>query len=167
MSLTPSISTTAPSISSGIAENAKTTKPAQSLGFGDLLDIINPLQHIPIIGSLYRAITGDAMSPTAEVVGGALFGGLVGAVTSLADVVFTQATGRDFGDTVLAWLGVGKGTFGAIQFAATPKPSQDASLLGAATDPSIATRAAFAYRRAVSLQEPAPSVGLSLGHGHR
>jgi hypothetical protein len=164
LSVTPSISTAAPSTSSGIAENAKTTKPAQSLGFGDFLDVINPLQHIPIIGSLYRAITGDAMSPTAEVVGGALFGGLVGAVTSLADVVFTQATGRDFGDTVLAWLGVGKNVPGATQFAVVHKASQDASLSVATGDRTTATRAAFAYRRAVALQEPAPAMGLSLRH---
>ena len=27
--------------------------------FGDILDLINPLQHIPIVGTIYRAVTGD------------------------------------------------------------------------------------------------------------
>ena len=29
------------------------------LQFGDVLDSINPLQHIPLVSSLYREITGD------------------------------------------------------------------------------------------------------------
>ena len=28
-------------------------------GFDDVLDAINPLQHIPIVSTIYRAITGD------------------------------------------------------------------------------------------------------------
>ena len=35
----------------GDAEDA----PEREFSFGDFLDIINPLQHIPIIGTIYRA----------------------------------------------------------------------------------------------------------------
>ena len=38
--------------------------------FFDLLDIINPLQHIPILSGLYRKITGDEISPGARMMGG-------------------------------------------------------------------------------------------------
>src|SRR3546814_15608721 len=31
--------------------------------FGDFLDIINPIQHIPIVPTIYRAITGDTSQP--------------------------------------------------------------------------------------------------------
>ena len=31
--------------------------------FLDMLDIINPLQHIPVVSTLYRAITGDTIEP--------------------------------------------------------------------------------------------------------
>jgi len=34
--------------------------------FADVLDIINPLHHIPLIGGIYRAISGDAIAPTAR-----------------------------------------------------------------------------------------------------
>lgn len=96
---------------------AKLAKPEhQSFGFADILDIVNPLQHIPIVSTFYRRLTGDQMSPTAEIAGGALFGGLLGAVTSLADVIWTQATGKDFGNTVMAWLGF-NGKDSATQFA--------------------------------------------------
>jgi hypothetical protein len=75
------------------------------LSFGDLLDVINPLQHIPVISTIYRRITGDTMSPAAEIAGGALYGGIIGTVASIADVIFAQETGKDFGETVLGWLG--------------------------------------------------------------
>jgi hypothetical protein len=102
---------------------AKLTKPEhQSFGFADILDIINPLQHIPVVSTFYRRLTGDQMSPTAEIAGGALFGGLVGAVTSIADVIWTQATGKDFGNSVMAWLGF-DGAHSKTQFAKAQAPA--------------------------------------------
>jgi hypothetical protein len=91
-------------------------------GFSDLLDIVNPLQHIPVISTLYRKITGDTQSAISEIAGGALFGGIVGAVTSVADVLWTQATGNDFGNTVMAWLGF-EDKDAAVQVAETDAPS--------------------------------------------
>lgn len=70
--------------------------------FKDLVDIINPLQHLPVIGTVYRAVTGDELAPAPRVIGGALFGGIAGFVTSLANAVLENETGRDAGDTVLA-----------------------------------------------------------------
>lgn len=46
------------------------------LTFGDVLDLINPLQHIPLLGGLYRKLAGDAIDPAIRIAGGALFGGL-------------------------------------------------------------------------------------------
>ncbi|MSO66150.1 MAG: hypothetical protein EXQ85_10255 [Alphaproteobacteria bacterium] len=51
--------------------------------FKDLLDTINPLQHLPIIGPIYRSITGDQPSHGARILGGALFGGHVMAARRL------------------------------------------------------------------------------------
>jgi hypothetical protein len=42
--------------------------------FSDILDLINPLQHIPIVGSLYRKITGDSIDPAMRVAGGLYLG---------------------------------------------------------------------------------------------
>lgn len=41
------------------------------LNFWDFLDIINPLQHIPVISTIYRQITGDEIGAAAKVIGGA------------------------------------------------------------------------------------------------
>ena len=50
--------------------------------FSDIIDIVNPLQHIPIIGAIYRKISGDTIAPGMEVAGGALYGGPLGAAIS-------------------------------------------------------------------------------------
>jgi hypothetical protein len=63
-------------------------------GFDDLLDIVNPLQHIPLIGSLYREITGDDIGLPARLAGGALFGGAVGFLASLGTAAFEGIVGQ-------------------------------------------------------------------------
>jgi hypothetical protein len=61
------------------------------LTFGDLVDVINPLQHIPVVGALYRKLTGDTIDPAIKVAGGALFGGPIGAAASLVAVAIGEA----------------------------------------------------------------------------
>ena len=81
-----------------------TTAGESGLGFGDLLDAINPLQHLPIVGTLYRALTGDTISETARMAGGALYGGPAGLVGALANLMVEKETGSDIGGTALAWV---------------------------------------------------------------
>jgi hypothetical protein len=110
----------------------KQTPEHSGLGFGDLLDVVNPLQHIPIIGTIYRHITGDTMCAAAEIAGGALYGGVIGTIASIADVLFTQETGKDFGETVIGWLGFKEKN--ATQFAAaSAKPNSQPVLNAAAS----------------------------------
>jgi hypothetical protein len=70
--------------------------------FWDFLDLINPLQHIPVVSSIYREITGDTIKPELKLAGGAVLGGPLGFITSLADVIFEQETGKDIGSTMMA-----------------------------------------------------------------
>ena len=63
--------------------------------FGDLIDIVNPLQHIPVVSNIYRSITGDTIAPAMEIAGGALFGGPLGALFSVASVVVTNLNTND------------------------------------------------------------------------
>lgn len=72
--------------------------------FGDILDVINPLQHVPIVSTLYRALTGDAIAPAPRVLGDALFGGPIGAATGVANAVLKYLSGKDMGEQVLAML---------------------------------------------------------------
>ena len=70
-----------------------------TMTFADLIDTVNPLQHLPIIGTIYRAVSGDAASTGAKVAGnaayGALLGGPIGALVSVASAVFGDIFGVD------------------------------------------------------------------------
>ncbi len=77
---------------------------ADGLTFGDILDVLNPLQHLPIVGSIYRAITGDTISAASKVTGGALFGGLIGFAAAVADTVLQESSGKDAGAHVMALM---------------------------------------------------------------
>jgi hypothetical protein len=77
--------------------------------FGDFLDIINPLQHIPVVSSIYRSVTGDEIDPGSRIAGGALFGGGIGFVGAMVNALVEDGTGKDIGDHALAMLGVENG----------------------------------------------------------
>ena len=62
-----------------------------------LIDIINPLQHIPIVSTIYRKITGDEIAPAARLIGGGLFAGPIGLIAAAANIVADAATGQDIG----------------------------------------------------------------------
>ena len=65
--------------------------------FAEFLDIINPLQHIPVVSTIYRAITGDQIGPGPRFLGGALFGGPAGAIGAGIASLFEEASGGDLG----------------------------------------------------------------------
>jgi len=69
--------------------------------FLDFLDIINPLQHIPVISTLYRKITGDKIDPASKFAGSAIYGGPLGAIASAIDLLVEYNTGKDIGEHVL------------------------------------------------------------------
>ena len=85
--------------------------------FDQVLDMVNPLQHLPVVSTVYRAITGDEISGPARLVGGALFGGPVGFASAAANMVLEQATGGDLGDHAMAFIGATEDT---PQVAAAP-----------------------------------------------
>ncbi len=102
----------APSSSHAMAESAKPAidyTPEKPTGddytFDDFIDVINPLQHLPVIGTLYRKFTGDVIKPMSNIVGGAIFGGPIGAVSSLVNVMVKEGTGKDIGENALSLAG--------------------------------------------------------------
>lgn len=70
--------------------------------FWDFLDVINPLQHIPIVNGIYRELTGDTIKPVMKLAGGALFGGPIGLGLAAVDVGVEGTTGKDTGQHVAA-----------------------------------------------------------------
>jgi hypothetical protein len=70
--------------------------------FGDFIDIINPLQHIPIVATVYRNFSGDQIGAASRVIGGAMWGRVGGLIAGLANVVVEWWSGKDLGDHIYA-----------------------------------------------------------------
>jgi len=96
--------------------------------FGDILDAINPLQHLPVVSTAYRAATEDAISPGARILGGALFGGIFGLFGAVFNAVVEQATGRDIGANIVAMFEGDDGPAGAVTVAAAPSLTTRAAI---------------------------------------
>lgn len=89
-------------------QSANAQNPDEEFGFTDFLDMINPLQHIPVVSYFYRQITGDTIKPPAQIIGGAVFGGALGAASGLINVVITEETGGDIAQNALGLAKTGK-----------------------------------------------------------
>ncbi|MBN2751907.1 MAG: hypothetical protein JXQ84_04290 [Rhodospirillaceae bacterium] len=89
------------------------------LSFWDVLDVINPLQHIPVVNSIYRELTGDEIKPAMKLIGGTLFGGVIGLSTAAVDVAVEGLSGKDLGEHAMAMIeGQPDGRENSSQFAA-------------------------------------------------
>ncbi len=93
--------------------------------FGDLIDMINPLQHIPVVSSLYRSLTGDEASAGSRLAGGAIFGGVGGLVSAFFHHAIEEETGQSLTEQVVAWA----------------KGDEPPAIAPSATPTEIATRA--------------------------
>ena len=78
--------------------------PPQDFTFDDFLDIINPLQHLPVVSFIYRALTGDKIKPAMRILGDIGYGGPTGFMSSCAEVLFEAIFGEDVGGTAIALL---------------------------------------------------------------
>lgn len=91
---------------SALAYQMREPKKSKSAEFGflDLLDMVNPLQHIPLVSTAYRRITGDDIKSPSRIIGGAIFGGPAGAAGGIVNVIVEHETGKDVGENALALL---------------------------------------------------------------
>jgi hypothetical protein len=100
------------STESAIQSQTTEAKPAKpfafwqdgDFSFGDLLDIVNPLQHIPIVATLYRNMSDDKIGAVPRVIGGALWGRIGGFVSGVVNVIVDWFTGKDIGDHIYVAL---------------------------------------------------------------
>ena len=72
--------------------------------FSDLLDILNPLQHIPVISTIYQHLTGDKEGAIDDLAGGALWGGPIGMVAAAVNLLVEDNTGKTIGANLLAMV---------------------------------------------------------------
>ena len=80
--------------------------PDGKFGWDDFIDIINPLQHIPVVAQIYRAVTGDQAYAASQFAGAIPFGP-ISVASAVLDTIVRSQTGRDAGtDIAAAVLGI-------------------------------------------------------------
>lgn len=98
-----SLDVTRPASSGGDSDSTGTAKHG---GFWDFIvgifDMLNPLEHIPVISTIYAKITGHKISPVARLAGDTLYGGPIGAAVGAANIISEKKTGKDIGENVMA-----------------------------------------------------------------
>ena len=102
-----------------VASDARKENEDADLTFDDLIDVINPLHHLPVVSTIYRAITGDQISVHARAMGGGLYGGPVGLLAAGATMAVEEATGMTASNTLASLF---SGEDDGAELAAAPQP---------------------------------------------
>jgi hypothetical protein len=124
------------------------TPSEQRSAFHQFLSELNPLQYIPVLGTIYRAVTGDTIPETARFAGSlvvsGLTGGPIGVAMNVGMTAVEKVTGIDpeqIGQDLLADVGIGthkaashkkaavtaQGATPAVQNVTAPAPAAPAS----------------------------------------
>jgi hypothetical protein len=81
----------------GPAPAAPAAWDTSHVGFGDVLEALNPLQYVPGVGTIYREATGDSVHPALRIaVAGAasfLLGGPIGLAAAMIGAVVGEIAG--------------------------------------------------------------------------
>jgi len=127
------------------ADSGSTT----SFSFSDLLDLINPLEHIPLVSSAYRAISGDSIHPLSQIAGDIMYGAVLGAPSAIiggAGAIVDRVIQAQTGKNSLAYAA-------DVMFGASDKPS---TKIAAAAEPvTVSAKAPIAEAPSVPSVTPA------------
>jgi hypothetical protein len=112
--------------------------------FHRLLSELNPLQYLPVVGTIYRAVTGDTIPEEARFAGSLVVSGLtsgpIGVAINLGTTALERVTGIDpeaVGSRLLAGLGIGGHAAPAPIYAeADTSPAQPAAAFKPAPAPA-------------------------------
>ncbi len=91
-----------PVIEHDAMEQVKFWSSDEGGSFHDVLDTVNPLQHTPVVSTIYRAVTGDEIGLAPRLIGAAIFGGPLGISLAGMSALFEEASGGNVGEHVAA-----------------------------------------------------------------
>lgn len=125
--------------------------PSPTPKFSDLVAILNPLQNLPIVGTIYRKLTGDEPHPAARVLGGLLWGGPLGLFGAALTYVAEQVSGKNATDLVKSIFDGPDQTTTAVAEGAAPAAGEPAAEAAPAevSAPAAPAAGAVAPREAV------------------
>ncbi|MCI5060110.1 MAG: hypothetical protein MRY79_03455 [Alphaproteobacteria bacterium] len=89
--------------------------------FSDVIDAVNPLHHLPLVGYIYRGLTGDTLHPASGIIGGGIYGGPIGAVMGTVNAISQIQTGKDLGGYALSLTGISDDGESPSVFASDPE----------------------------------------------
>jgi hypothetical protein len=121
----PSEAAARPSVAPPPLRDGEQVPMPAEVTFGEFLAALNPLHHIPVVGWIYRQVTGETIQPVFRVLGGLLTGGPIGAIASAVGALAEQLLGE-------ADTGQGPAGGTAVADAASPA-SAPAAIAGAAS----------------------------------
>ena len=130
----------------------------RGISFHDVLSALNPLQYLPVIGSIYRAETGDVIPEVLRRFGSMLFSGLlggpIGLIINIGSTIAEKVTGLDPDQIVAHQL---KGTPAA---SAVPTATSTATPAATAADPPTSVAATETPARVGLTQEQLAAYGV-------
>jgi hypothetical protein len=134
--------------------------------FKDILDIINPLQHIPVISTIYQDLTGDKPGAAAQMAGAALYGGPIGVIGAFINTAIENRTGESVGQYVVSAVenlfsgsSGDHGAGGKTEFAAKPATSGTKAIADGTAKETPLPAAAPAAKVLAAAKTP-PAAGL-------
>lgn len=136
--------------------------------FWDFLDVVNPLQHIPIVNTVYREMTGDEIRAPAKMIGSAILGGPVGLAVAMVDTLIEDTTGKDMGRHAMAmFTGDDPATSNGETVLANSSAATSSEFVDAAQTLTTAVAAAtqVAASQATTAREFIPALSLSTTSG--
>jgi hypothetical protein len=115
---------TAPLSDAGPQQVAMPAPADHRISFHEVLSALNPLQYLPVIGTIYRAVTGDQIPEAVRRIGSlivsGLLGGPIGIAINLAVTFAEKITGIDLDQTGQMLLA---GTAPEARHVANPAPA--------------------------------------------
>ena len=91
--------TQAVSASSATAAGPPIADQHHGVSFREILSDLNPLQYLPVVGTIYRAVTGDVIPEPLRFFGSLLVSGLLGGPMGVAISLATTAAEKITGFT--------------------------------------------------------------------
>ena len=143
------VSAAAPAAAAVPAHPRSAWHDPSGFGFRDILDIVNPLQHLPIVSSIYRWLTGDRPGDAAKIAGDALYGGPIGLAFGVVGAAIEDKQGHDVGEQMLSAV------FGSHDHATAVADAAPAAVSPPPAAPALVQTAAVTPPAPAAVQNPA------------
>ncbi len=94
---------TAPRVAEHDAPNeAEYWSPGKDASFDEVMNSINPMHHIPVVSTIYRAVSGDTIGMGPRMIGAAIIGGPVGLIIAGITAFSEEMSGATISEHLVA-----------------------------------------------------------------